>query len=83
MQLEEKRIPYEIEKVNMDAYGDKDPAFLELAPAGLVPVLEYEGEVIADSAPIIALLEREFPDIPLLPDEGTPDSKRVEAISRC
>jgi glutathione S-transferase len=28
LQLEEKRIPYTIEKINMRCYGDKPPSFL-------------------------------------------------------
>ena len=29
LQLEEKQIPYEIEKINMRAYGDKPATFLQ------------------------------------------------------
>jgi glutathione S-transferase len=28
LQLEEKRIPYTIEKINMRCYGDKPPSFM-------------------------------------------------------
>lgn len=83
MQLEEKRIPYEMEKVNMRCYGDKKPSFLKLAPSGLLPVVEYNGRIITESATIASLLEREFPENPLLPDEGTLELKRAEALMRC
>jgi len=35
MQLEEKRIPYIIEKINMRCYGDKPPSFLAKVNARL------------------------------------------------
>jgi hypothetical protein len=33
LQLEEKRIPYVVEKINMRCYGDKPPAFLKKVSA--------------------------------------------------
>ena len=32
LQLEEKRIPYRIEKINMRCYGDKPPEFMKKVP---------------------------------------------------
>jgi glutathione S-transferase len=34
MQLEEKRIPYKVEKVNMRCYGEKPRSFMQLNPSG-------------------------------------------------
>jgi len=45
LQLEEKRVPYRIEKINMRCYGDKPAAFLSKVPSGLLPVLEVDGQV--------------------------------------
>ena len=45
LQLEEKRIPYRIEKINMRCYGDKPAEFLSKVPSGLLPVLEVNGKV--------------------------------------
>ena len=55
--LEEKRIPYRMEKVNMRCYGDKPPSFLKKVPSGLLPVIELDGRVVTESADIMALLE--------------------------
>lgn len=73
LQLEEKRIPYTIEKINMRCYGDKPASFLAKVPAGLLPVLEVDGTIITESATIAAVLEQISPDTPLTPPLGTPD----------
>ena len=71
LQLEEKRIPYRIEKINMRCYGDKPPSFTAKVPSGLLPVLELDGRIITESEVIMLTLEREFPDHrPLLPPEN-------------
>ena len=46
MQLEEKQIPYIIEKINMRCYGDKPESFYEKTSSGLLPVMEFEGKVV-------------------------------------
>eukprot|EP00418_Pyrodinium_bahamense_P001636 CAMPEP_0179013744 /NCGR_PEP_ID=MMETSP0796-20121207/1889_1 /TAXON_ID=73915 /ORGANISM="Pyrodinium bahamense, Strain pbaha01" /LENGTH=526 /DNA_ID=CAMNT_0020709267 /DNA_START=1 /DNA_END=1578 /DNA_ORIENTATION=+ len=56
--LEECRIPYRTEFVNMSCYGDKRAEFLRLSPAGLLPVAEIDGEVVRDSDRIISRLRR-------------------------
>jgi glutathione S-transferase len=57
LQLEEKRIPYEIEKINMRCYGAKPRAFMEMVPSGLLPVMELNSRVIIESDAIMAALE--------------------------
>ncbi len=57
LQLEEKRIPYEIEKINMRCYGANPRAFMEMVPSGLLPVMELNGRVIIESDAIMAALE--------------------------
>jgi hypothetical protein len=69
--LEEKQIPYTVEKINMRCYGDKPASFLTKVPSGLLPVLEIDGSTITESAQIMQLLEKEFPDCPMLPAEGS------------
>jgi glutathione S-transferase len=73
--LEEKRIPYRVEKINMRCYGDKPESFLAKVPRGLLPVLELDGRVITESAEIMAVLEVEFTQVPMLPAEGTAEHK--------
>ena len=48
MQLEEKRIPYTIDKINMRCYGDKKAAFTAKVPAGMLPVLEIDGKLMTE-----------------------------------
>lgn len=84
MMLEEKRIPYTVEKVNMRCYGDKSESFLAKVPGGLLPVLELDGRVITESSEIMAVLEREFPGKPLMPPTGTPEHKHASIpLSTC
>ena len=80
MQLEEKRIPYRVEKINMRCYGDKKPSFTAKVPSGMLPVMEIDGVLITDSAAIAAALEREFPETPLLPEDGTPERARASDL---
>jgi len=83
LQLEEKRIPYTIEKINMRCYGDKPPSFMAKVPSGLLPVLELDGRVVTESAVIMELLEREFPDNkPLMPRAGSPERARADQLMR-
>merc|ERR1719498_51671 len=37
LQLEEKRIPYKVEKVCMRCYGKKSSDFLKIQPSGIIP----------------------------------------------
>lgn len=83
LQLEEKRIPYIIEKINMRCYGDKPPSFLAKVPSGLLPVLEIDGRVVTESAVIMNLLEEAFPDHqPLMPPAGSPQRSRADQLMR-
>jgi glutathione S-transferase len=37
LQLEEKKIPYTLEKINMRCYGDKPPEYTAKVPSLLLP----------------------------------------------
>ena len=81
LQLEEKRIPYVIEKINMRCYGPKPRAFMDKVPSGLLPVLEVDGQIITESSVIQSLLEQMYPDYtPLLPPQGTRVLQRAGAL---
>lgn len=41
--LEEKRIPYRIEKVTMFCYGQKEDWYKRKVPSGMLPALELKG----------------------------------------
>ena len=67
MLLEEKRVPYRVEKINMRCYGDKPRGFLAKVPSGMLPVVELDGVVLTESDRIIAALEAAFPERPMVP----------------
>lgn len=58
--LEEKRIPYEIKKVTMFCYGQKEAWYKQIVPRGMLPALSIDGNVITESDVILAELEKEF-----------------------
>jgi glutathione S-transferase len=61
MMLEEKRIPYRVEKVNMRCYGEKTADFMRLQPNGQIPVAIIDGRTYGQSNDIIYALEELFP----------------------
>jgi glutathione S-transferase len=58
--LEEKRIPYRIEKVTMFCYGEKEAWYKRKVPSGMLPALELDGRMITESDDILMALERTF-----------------------
>ena len=58
--LEEKQVPYRVEKVTMFCYGDKEPWYKKIVPSGMLPALELDGSVITESDAILAELEGAF-----------------------
>ena len=58
----------------MDAAGMKTPDFLQLNPAGAVPVLEVDGWVLTQNAAILNFLADTFPESGL-GGNGTPKSR--------
>jgi len=80
--LEEKRIPYRIEKVPMSCFGDKPASFFKLSPSGGIPVAIIKGRVVSESNDIMVMLEKEFsehrPMWPSASDEKL--SKRVSQL---
>ncbi len=58
--LEEKQIPYRIEKVTMFCYGEKEGWYKRKVPSGMLPAVELDGRIITESDEILIALEREF-----------------------
>ena len=65
--LEEKQASYRAHYVNLLAFEQHRPAFLELNPQGQVPVLVHDGRVITETSLMIQYLDSVFPDAPLTP----------------
>lgn len=62
MLLEEKRIPYRVELINMRSYGDKPTSFTNRVRGGLLPAVELDGQMYTESLDIMVMLAREFAD---------------------
>lgn len=58
--LEEKQIPYRVEKVTMFCYGHKEAWYKRLVPSGMLPALELDGRIITESDDILLALEQVF-----------------------
>eukprot|EP01041_Mallomonas_annulata_P002710 gene2710-5335_t len=84
LQLEEKRIPYIVDKSSpLRCYGEKPQAFLRIQPNGMLPVAMIKGRLISESNVIMQALEDNFPNNnPLLPSAGNPQEPRVAGLLR-
>jgi len=66
--LEEKQIPYRIEKVTMFCYGEKERWYKRKVPSGMLPAIllhrrsanELDGRIITESDDILLALEQVF-----------------------
>jgi glutathione S-transferase len=69
--LEEKQIPYRIEKVTMFCYGEKESWYKRKVPSGMLPALELDGRIITESDDILLALERAFGTLGLGMEDST------------
>ncbi|MEL6602580.1 MAG: glutathione S-transferase N-terminal domain-containing protein [Cyanobacteria bacterium J06614_10] len=58
--LEEKRIPYRVEKVTMFCYGTKEDWYKNIVPSGMLPALKLDDRIITESDDILLALEAAF-----------------------
>jgi glutathione S-transferase len=70
--LIELEIPHTLHKVDLDAREHKQPAYLALNPAGVVPTLVVDGQPICESAAIALHLADAYPARGFAPPPGTP-----------
>ncbi|MCK0141448.1 glutathione S-transferase family protein [Aliiroseovarius sp. F20344] len=76
LSLAEKKV--EVELVE-ERYWERSPEFLRRNPAGKVPILKMDGQLLTESAPICEYLEEKFPEPALLPKdpEGRYEVRRL------
>ncbi|MBW4583398.1 MAG: glutathione S-transferase family protein [Tildeniella nuda ZEHNDER 1965/U140] len=58
--LEEKQIPYRIEKVTMFCYGEKESWYKRKVPSGMLPAIVLDDRIITESDDILLALEQAF-----------------------
>lgn len=58
--LEEKQVPYRIEKVTMFCYGQKESWYKRKVPSGMLPAIEVDGHLITESDDILMALEQVY-----------------------
>ena len=58
--LEEKQIPYRIEKVTMFCYGEKESWYKRQVPSGMLPAIKLDHRLITESDDILIALEQVF-----------------------
>ncbi len=58
--LEEKQIPYRVEKVTMFCYGEKESWYRRKVPSGMLPAIQLDGKIITESDDILLGLERTY-----------------------
>ena len=58
--LEEKQIPYRVQKVTMFCYGKKESWYKRKVPSGMLPAIELDGQIITESDDILIALEKVF-----------------------
>ena len=83
LQLEEKRIPYKVEKAPLRCYGKKSKEFLQISPSGMLPVAIVKGQKISESNEILYAIEEAFPEYtPLLPPRSSREFSKVDHLMR-
>jgi glutathione S-transferase len=70
--LIELGVPHELHELDFDRRDQKSAAYLKLNPAGVVPTLVMDGQVITEAAAIIMHLADLHPRAELAPALGTP-----------
>lgn len=70
--LIELDVPHVLQPLDFDRAEQKSPEYLALNPAGVVPTLVLEGQVLTEAAAIVLHLADLYPQSGLAPPVGTP-----------
>ncbi|NZA28429.1 glutathione S-transferase family protein [Luteimonas sp. SJ-92] len=74
--LIELDVAHELHALDFDRREQKSPEYLRLNPAGVVPTLVLDGEVLTESTAIVMHLADLYPDAQLAPAPGTVERAR-------
>jgi glutathione S-transferase len=69
--LIEAHVPYTLELIDLKAGQQRDAAYLQLNPGGVVPTLLIDGTPFVESGALLLTLAMLHPHAGLAPDEGT------------
>ena len=58
--LEEKQIPYRVEKITMFCYGEKESWYKRKVRSGMLPAIELDGRIVTESDDILISLEQVY-----------------------
>lgn len=75
-----KGIAYRQIAHDLRAGEQNDPAYLAIAPHGLVPALDHDGRILIESPAILEWIEARWPQPPLLPSSPE-DAAQVRALA--
>lgn len=75
-----KGVPYRQIAHDLRAGEQRDPAYLAIAPHGLVPALEQDGRTLIESPAILEWIDARWPEPSLLP-QSLEDAARVRALA--
>jgi maleylacetoacetate isomerase len=71
--LEHKRLTYKSHTINLLKGEHKEPAYLHINPAGVLPTLVVDGVPYSESLALLEWIEESYPQRPLLPQ--TPNER--------
>jgi glutathione S-transferase len=71
--LIELGVPHELHELDFDKRDQKSPEYLKINPAGVVPTLVIDGQVLTEAAAIAMHLADTHPKADLAPALGTPE----------
>jgi glutathione S-transferase len=69
--LIELGVPFQTERVDLEAGAQRNPEYLRLNPAGRVPTLLVDGQARTESAALLMLLAERHPEAGLAPAVGS------------
>lgn len=69
--LIELEVPHALHKLDTERREHKQPAYLALNPAGLIPTLVVDGQPVTEAAGICLYLVEAYPQLQLAPAPGT------------